>query len=63
MKIYVVRVTAYIPYPIVREYTEQASSFSTAIARAVKEYRKEPRVARKKIDRMSVSATNGSILS
>lgn len=56
MKLYVVKVTAYIPYPITREYTEQATDFSAAISRAVKKYRKEPRVSRKRISNMSVSA-------
>jgi hypothetical protein len=63
MKVYVVRVTAYIPYPIIREYTEKASSFAIAIKRGVEKYRKEERVKRRKIDKMSVIVTNGSILS
>jgi hypothetical protein len=62
MKIYVVRVTAYIPYPIIREYTEKASSFAVAIKRGVEKYRKEAQVKRRKIDKMSVIATGGAIL-
>jgi len=56
MKVFVVRVTAYIPYPIVREYTEKASTFATAINRAVAKYKKDPRAYRKRIKQMSVSA-------
>lgn len=61
-KIYQVRVTSYIPYPITREYTEKATAFATAVARAMKEYRRDPRVLRKRIDKMSVVATNGTLL-
>lgn len=56
MKIYVIKVTAYIPYPIKREYTEKASNFSVAISRAVKKYRQDPRISRKRIDTITVSA-------
>ena len=59
MKIYLVRVTAYIPYPIVREYTQRASSFSTAVSRAMREYKKEARVARHRIKQMGVSVALG----
>jgi hypothetical protein len=62
MKVYVVRVTAYIPYPIIRECTEKASSFAVAIKRGGNKYRKEERVKRRKIDKMSVLATSGSML-
>ena len=62
MKVFVVRVTAYIPYPITREYTEQATSFAIAIKRGVAKYRTEDRVKRKRIEKMSVIASNGSIL-
>lgn len=41
MTIYQVRVTGYKPYPIVREYTEKASSWGTAISRAVRKYMKD----------------------
>ena len=61
MKIFVVKVTAYIPYPITREYTEKASNFSAAIGRAVHKYRKEDRVGRKHISNMTVSAGVASL--
>lgn len=56
MKMYVVKVTAYIPYPITREYTEKATEFPAAISRAVREYRKDPRISRRRIDNMTVNA-------
>lgn len=56
MRMYVVRVTAYIPYPIVREYTQKASNFQAAIARSITAYRRDPRISRKKIENMSISA-------
>jgi hypothetical protein len=59
MKVYAIRIAAYIPYPIYREYVEEASDFSVAISRAVKKYRKEERVFRKRIDRMSVQVVKG----
>lgn len=62
MKIFVVRVTAYIPYPIIREYTERAGSFATAVNRSMRQYKREPRVARHRIKQMSVSATLGGVL-
>lgn len=62
MKLYVVRVTAYIPYPIIREYTQKAGSFAVAVNRAMREYKKEPRVARHRIKQMSVSASLGGTL-
>lgn len=56
MKIYVVRVTADIPYPIVREYTQKATNFQAAIARSITAYRKDPRISRKKITTLRASA-------
>jgi hypothetical protein len=55
MKMYVVKVTAYIPYPITREYTQKATGFGTAISRSVRQYRKDPRISRHRIDNMTVS--------
>ena len=54
MKYFSIIVTAYIPYPITFEYLEKATGFGTAINRAVRRYRKEPRVARKRIDNLIV---------
>ena len=62
MKYYNVRVIAYIPYPIECSYLEKASSFATAIQRAVKNYKKEPRVQRKVIRNMTVHAAMGGSL-
>ena len=56
MKMYVVKVTAYIPYAITREYTEKAGGFQIAIHRAIRKYRQDPRVYRKHIDNMTVNA-------
>jgi hypothetical protein len=61
MKMYIVKVTAYIPYPITREYTQKCTSFSTAMSRSIREYRKDPRIARRRIDNMSVNAGTASL--
>lgn len=62
MKIYDVRVTSYIPYPITREYVIKGSNFSSVISKGVRDYRKEPRVKGKKIDRITVQATLGGAI-
>lgn len=54
MKNYKITVTAYIPVPRSRDYNITASSFGTAISRAIKTYRKE--IGRKQIAQMTVSA-------
>lgn len=54
MKMFAVNVTAYIPYPITREYTETATGMPTAVARAIRKYRADARVKRKRIDQMVV---------
>jgi glycogen synthase len=54
MTMYQVVVTSFLPYPISFEYTIKASGMATAIARAVRLYKKEPRVFRKRMDNMSV---------
>ena len=61
MKMFVIKVTAYIPYPVTREYTQKATGFSTAISRAIREYRKDPRVARRRIDNLNVHAGTKSL--
>ena len=61
MRMYVVRVTSNIPYPITREYTQKASNFSAAIGRSIKAYRSDPRIARHKIDNMSVHAGTATL--
>jgi hypothetical protein len=58
MNIYQVRVTGYRPYPIVREYTEKASGWGTAINRAVRKYMKEVN-GRKRMKNMTVSVGRG----
>ena len=59
MKIFVVRVTGYLPYPIVREYTVRATTFSTALARAARLYQKDKH-NRKHLNRVSIQlVTNG----
>lgn len=57
---YAVRVTGFLPYPIIREYTKQASGFHIAIARAIKDYRKDERIKGHKIQRMTVQAVTAN---
>jgi hypothetical protein len=57
---YCVRVTAFIPYPIVREYTKACSGFHVAIARAIKDYRADERIKGHKITRMTIQAVTAS---
>ena len=53
---YAVSVTAYAPFPITFNYSEQASNFHTAIARAIRKYRAEGRIKGKHIDNLNVKA-------
>ena len=57
---YAIRVTAFIPYPIVREYTKVCSGFHVAIARAIKDYRADERIKGHKIQRMTVQAVTAN---
>ena len=57
--IYCIRVTGYLPYPIVREYTEKASDYSAAVSRALKKYRRDERMRGKRLDRVTVQLTAG----
>ena len=41
MKNYFVKIKAMLPYPVEREYREGASNMATAVARAIRRYRKE----------------------
>ena len=52
MQNYWIKVTAYIPAPREREMTIEASSFGTALQRAVKAFPKE--IGQKRIDELSV---------
>jgi len=61
--VFAIKVTGYVPYPITREYIEKASSFAVAINRAVKKYRKDPRIAGHKMNQLTVSAGKASITS
>lgn len=54
MTTYKVTVTAYIPAPRSRVYDVEASSFGTAINRAIRNYRKE--IGRKQITQMAIGA-------
>ena len=54
--IYLVRVRADIPYPWEREYRVPASNFSLALARGGKLFRKEERLHRKHIGKVTASA-------
>jgi hypothetical protein len=49
MSTYIVKVKAEIPYPWEKEYRIAASGASTAVARAIRAYRKEERIQRKRI--------------
>jgi hypothetical protein len=49
-----ISVIAYIPAPRQRDYNITATSFGTAINRAIKQYRQE--IGRKKIDKISINA-------
>ncbi len=59
--LFVVRVTANIPYPVTFEYTEKATGFATAVRRAIAKYKKEPRTARKHIDALTIKVGRGII--
>lgn len=54
--VYLVKVQASIPYPWEREYRVEASNFSLALARGGKLFRKEERLRRKKITKVTASA-------
>lgn len=54
MTMYQIIVSSNLPYPISFEYTVKASGMATAIARAVRLYKKEPRLFRKRMDNMSI---------
>lgn len=41
MKNYLIKVSAHLPYPIEKEYREEASNIGTSVNRAIKKYRKE----------------------
>lgn len=56
---YLITVTAYLPYPIAKEFRVEAGSYGTAINRAVKQYRgyvKKKSSKSKHIDKLAVSA-------
>jgi len=55
MKNYLIKITAPLPYPVVSEYREQASSIAVAVSRAIKKYRKEKNG--KRIKELAVKAT------
>ena len=59
VKMFAVKVTAYIPYPITREYTQCTSGLPTAVARSIRLYRKDPRVIRKRIKQMTINVGVG----
>lgn len=59
MKQYTISVKASIPYPLEKEYKLEAGGFHTAIARAIKQYRRE--IGRKKISDLIVKANLQSI--
>lgn len=54
MRMYVVRVSSYLPYKIEREYHEKAERISTAVRSAVHKYRKDERIKGMKIDNMQI---------
>ena len=57
MTTYLVKVTADIPYPWDKEYRVEATGLHTALARGVKNFRKEERLHRKHITSIKVQAT------
>lgn len=59
MTYYSIRVTAYIPYPISREYSLRASNYAVVASKALKAYRKEERVKGKRFDRVTVQISKG----
>lgn len=52
MKHYFAKVVAFIPVPREREFRIQASNMATAMARAMREFRKD--FKRKRIDKVSI---------
>lgn len=52
MKNYRISITAGIPYPWTKEYTEQASNEGAAVSRALKQYRRDIREHRGKAKRI-----------
>jgi len=57
MTTYLVKVAAELNYWWDKEYRIQATSAATAIARAMREFRKEERIKRKRITRYRVDVT------
>ena len=41
MKNYLVTVESLVPYPVMKNYQEEATNFGPAVSRAIKKYRKE----------------------
>lgn len=59
MTIFTVVVTAYIPYAVTREYTEKATSYNAAVSRAIRKYRKDERVHRRRFDNLTIKVGRG----
>jgi hypothetical protein len=57
MTIYLVKVTAEIPYPWDKEYRVEATSLHTALSRGIKSFRKEERMRRKQITSIKAQAS------
>jgi len=54
MKHYLVKITVPLPYPVVRDYKEEASRIAVAVKRAIDKYRKD--VKGKRIKEMTIKA-------
>ena len=57
MTAYLVNVYTFYPYKIEFSYTEKASNHAVAISRAVKKFRKEPRLSGRKFKEVIAKAT------
>ena len=57
MNHYVIEVTAALPYPVMKQYREDATNISTATARAIKQYLKDVREMRKVVKSLSIKAS------
>jgi hypothetical protein len=55
MRHYLVKITAPLPYPVARDYREEASRMAVAVKRAIDKYRKDANG--KRIKELSIKAT------
>ena len=57
MKYFLIKVKCDTPYPIEFEYRQGGSNMRAAVGRAIKSFRNEERMKRKKIDNLLIKVT------